>query len=645
MILREKKVYFNFLWVLLLRIAIMLLIFSICRLVFLLINKSYFTESETISLIKIFFFGLRFDLSSIIFINVVYIILFTLPIKLSINKWYQKISEILFYVLNSIGILLNCIDMAYFRFIFRRTTWDVVKGMFVGDDMENLFLSYIIDFWYIGLIWFGLIFLMVFLFKKTKKILLTFPQSPGYYAGRSVIFLLIIALSVILFRGGFQLRPISIVTAAGYTAPDNVPLLINTPFSIYTTVQTGNIDEKKYFESNEVTKVFNTVRGKKESTMPQYKNHNVIILIVESLSEEYIGKLNKFNQKGHFITYTPFLDSLIDYSLCYENTFANAKRSIEGIPAIVSGIPSLMDESFLTSTYSGNKVNSPANLLKKYGYKSFFFHGGKNGTMNFDSYASLAGFDEYHGRNEYNNDADYDGEWGIYDEEFLQYCAKKLTESKKPFFSVIFTLSSHHPYSIPKKYKNKFNKGTQEIHESIGYTDFSIRRFIKAMQKHSSFDSTFVIITADHTSLSDYEYYKNPVGVYSIPLIIFKQNSTFIGRSSIVSQQIDILPTIMDLLSFPEKFSAFGNSVFDSSANRYSVQYFNNTYQLINDEFILQFSNDKPVALYRFNDKLLEENLIKQLNPGDFNDEEQLLKAIIQTHHHKMKNNKLTIAE
>ena len=81
--------------------------------------------------------------------------------------------------------------------------------------------------------------------------------------------------------------------------------------------------------------------------------------------------------------------------------------------------------------------------------------------MNFDSWASLAGYSEYYGKNEYNNTADFDNFWGIWDEPFLKYSVKKMSTFKQPFHTAVFTLSSHHPYQIPEKHKNKFHTHTK----------------------------------------------------------------------------------------------------------------------------------------------------------------------------------------
>ena len=627
--------------ILLIRLFYILILYALCRLLFFLFNHSSFNTS-TIELIKINIYGLRFDLSAIFFINILYIILFLLPVQWLQRGKGAKFLMILFISINAIGLLLNCIDFAFFKFIFRRMTWDVIKGSLIGDDFTSMFFQYVKDFWYVLIIWIGLLLILIYLYKKVPT-LINNDKGKIQVLLHSLLNLIIsLSISVILFRGGLQLRPISIVTAGEYTTSENIPLILNTPFSIFTTFQMNSIQPKNYFSEEKCKKNFNPVLSlRKDSINDKFIPKNIVIIIVESLSEEYIGKLNK--NKNH-TSYTPFLDSLIDYCYYSEYSFANAKRSIEGIPAVSSGLPALTDDAFLTSTFSGNKISSLPMLLKPFNYYSAFFHGGKNGTMNFDSYASSAGYEKYFGKNEYNNDKDFDGEWGIFDEEFLQFAASKMNSFNKPFISTIFTLSSHHPYTIPQKHKGQFKKGTLEIHESIGYTDFSLKRFFDTLKKYSWFDNTLFVITADHASIAESTYYKNSVGIYAVPILFYQHNSKFIGKMQKVTQQIDIIPTILDNINYPYPFVSFGRSVFDTLQPHFAITYFSNTYQLIKGDFVFHFSNDKAKALYNYkSDSELKNNLLlTKKNTAD--SLEIFTKSYIQQFYNRMIKNQLTLS-
>src|SRR6185369_8592326 len=120
--------------------------------------------------------------------------------------------------------------------------------------------------------------------------------------------------------------------------------------------------------------------------------------------------------------------------------------------------------------------------------------------------------------------------------------------------AVIFTISSHHPYGIPEKYKGRFRKGTLPIHESIQYADYSLQKFFETAMHTSWFDSTLFVITGDHTALSEKPFYQNHVGMYSVPIIFFQPHDSLSGIRTTTAQQIDILPSVLDYLGYPQQF-------------------------------------------------------------------------------------------
>jgi len=301
-----------------------------------------------------------------------------------------------------------------------------------------------------------------------------------------------------------------------------------------------------------------------------------------------------------------------------------------------------MTEDFITSQYASGKFNSLASLLKTEGYNTSFFHGGKNGTMGFDAFCRSAGFDSYYGKNEYPNQADFDGHWGIWDEPYLQYIANTLNTTPQPFMSAVFTLSSHHPYKVPDKYKNKFRKGPLEIQEPIMYTDYALKKFFEKASTMPWFENTIFVITADHTSEAWQPFYKNRVGQYAIPIIFYEPQSNQSGHQGIIAQQTDIMPTILDMLHYPKPFVAFGGSLLRNNEPRFSLSYLNGNYQLIQDGYSWQTDHTISNALYNFkNDSLLTNDLYKS-DKNTAAEKDLLLKAIIQQYNNRLIENKLS---
>ena len=300
-----------------------------------------------------------------------------------------------------------------------------------------------------------------------------------------------------------------------------------------------------------------------------------------------------------------------------------------------------MENPVINSPYSNNFQTSFPTILNAEGYTSAFFHGGDNGTMGFQEFSHFAGYDDYFGRTEYSDTKDYDGNWGIWDEEFLQYTANTINTKKQPFFATVFTLTSHHPYNIPDKYINTFPEGQYEICKTISYTDYSLQQFFETAKKMPWFKNTLFIFSADHTGISEDAFYTNRVGNYAIPIIYYLPGSNLKGVDSMVTQQIDIMPSVLDYLNYPNPYFAFGTSVFDSTASHFALCNNNATYQYVENGYSMQLNREKSEDLFYYKrDSLLKKNLIasekKKAKPM-----EMRARAIIQTYQQSLINNKM----
>ncbi|PBQ34706.1 sulfatase [Sphingobacteriaceae bacterium] len=590
---------------------------------------SYFRSAGFWDIAKDCFYGLRTDSFSIVISNSLFILLSLLPLNIFWNKAYQKLLKYVFVIFNTIFIAVNCIDIGYFPYIRKRSSADLLKQVGGQSDVMNLIPQFLKDFWYVLLFFIVLILLLNWLYKRIevfseKKY--TFSHI-GQWLVIFLVFLGSTTLAVIAARGGLQRVPITIVDAGAATNSEEVPIVLNTPFTIIKSMEDKAVEEYIFYTEAELKAKYNPIHEYKDSV---FKKQNVVILILESFAKEYT-KLGRHS-------YTPFLDSLMDKSLVCSNAFSNGSKSIEGIPAILSSMPSLMENPFINSLYSLNDQTSLATVLGAEGYQTAFFHGGINGTMNFDAWASLAGYQAYYGRNEYGNDDDFDNFWGIWDEPFLQYSVRKMSEFKQPFHSSIFTLSSHHPYMIPVQYKNKFPKGDLENSESVGYADYALRKFFSAAQKTSWYKNTLFVLTADHGSLSDDPFYSNVVGNQTIPILFFKPDNSLTGIHKEVFSQVDILPSALHLLGYNKPFFSFGES-FAEKKHGNDYFYANATHHLYKDSALYCFKVPDLFQVYYYkHDSTLSQQLLNKL-PALDSAATVDFRAFIQAYNHTLLHN------
>jgi len=629
--------------ILLIRFTILMFVYSISRIVFFAVNQSLFQETTQAGFFKILLGGLKFDLSALLWINAIYILLQTVPFKFRYKEGYQKLSNGWFLISNSIFIAINSSDIIYYQFILKRTTLSVIKNFENETNLTTLFLRFIfIDYWYITLFLVAIIYAMVWLYKKTKVITPPNQNPKLYYPTQFTLMLIIAYFAIIGIRGGFTgtTRPITLNNAGRYVErPKEMAIVLNTPFTIFKTLEQESFKKLDYFSKDELETIYSPIHTPKP--LASFKEKNVVVFILESFGKEYFGAYNKSLANGTYQGYTPFLDSLIVHSFSFQYSFANGGKSIDGIPSVISSLPSIKG-SFVLSNYSTNNTSSLATELTKKGYQTAFFHGAPNGSMGFLAYTTVNGFKEYYGKTEFNNDDYWDGVWGIWDEEFFQFFAHKMGDFKQPFLSTIFSVSSHHPFKVPEKYKNTFPKGTLQMHQVVGYTDYAIKRFFDTAKKTDWYNNTLFVFTADHPNQTQFKEYKTSLGNRAVPIIFFDPSGDLTGISSEVAQQIDIMPTILGYLNYDEAYFAFGNNLLDSTANHFAVNSTGTYYQLIMDDYFMQYNGiDKPRLFNYKEDVFLSTNLASQ-NLPKMDSMSRVLKAFMQQYNNRMIDNKIS---
>jgi len=371
----------------------------------------------------------------------------------------------------------------------------------------------------------------------------------------------------------------------------------------------------------------------------EFKKENVFIIVLESFGKEHIGFFNDYEKSP-----TPFIDSLMLESWYFENAFANGVRSTQGIASISASIPALMDNALMFSPYQGNRLNGIAAHLGKKGYSSGFFHGSNPGSMEFERFSKLTGYQNFYDRTAYPNQEDYDGNWGIWDAPFFQFTANEVNKYPEPFTALLFSLTSHHPYFVEKFFEEK-HPNEKPLLRAIRYTDFALKQFFETAKTMDWFDNTLFIITADHIGKRSIRKYKTLVGSYQIPLIFYKPNSDLKGTNSSIIQQTDILPTVLEYLNYDESYNAFGESAFDTLSDKNAYMYSNQIYQILNDSLLLSFDQEETIGVFNYKKDVFLQKDLKEKNNSVNTLLENKLKAVIQAHHRVMVNNQLVIPD
>ena len=622
-----------------LRISLAYVFYFFARVLFYFYNSNMIIIESVHEFFYLCFIGLTFDTSAILYANVLFILISLIPFKNINNDKFQKRIMILYFSTNLIAYSTNFFDFIYYRFSQSRLTTRVFDILENETNKMALAGSFIYNYWHVFIFFFLLVYVWIYLYKKIEITHVKPIYDLKFYIFSTLSSLFIVFVCVIGVRGGIgnATRPINMVDAHRFVKKGiHADFVLNSPFSFIRTFNKNFFKKKNFMDPSKVNQVLNPIKKVNDSV---YSQPNVMILVMESFGREYIGAFNKNRSIENYVSYTPFLDSLSNNSMIFTNAFANGRQSIEALPSILASVPSFKIP-FTSSPYANQEIQSLVSVFNEKGYTTSFFHGAPNGSMGFLGLSNILKFDNYFGKNEFNDNSLYDGFWGIWDEPFLQYVNNTTSKLKEPFFSTFFSLSSHEPFYVPEKYEGVFLMGDVQMHQVIGYSDNALRKFFESAKKEPWFENTIFIITADHTNQFWYPYYSAPVNRFSIPVLFYHPNNSLKGENDVLMQQMDIFPSLIDLLGYDKSLNTWGRSVFSGLGQPFSINYSGTVYHFSMNKFTLVFDGNEVIGVYDIDDYWLENNIIND-KTIDFNKEEIYLKAFIQDYMDRIIDKKL----
>ena len=629
--------------VLIYRILLAHIAYVFLRVLFVIFNNDIVQVSDLENFLSLSILGLRFDCSAIAYSNLFFIFFSVLPLSFLRFKKRQFFSTLLYFISNSFFLILNFIDFAYYRFNLNRMMGNFLESISKENNKLKLIFHFLFQYLNLVLLFFLFLFIWIGLYKLVKVKEEKIENKKIYYLSSIFGILISSALIVMMARGGDfkkSTRPITLIDSMdNLSRPVHSDVVLNTTFTIIRTWGKNSFKKISRFNDSEITNQLKPIKNYKEIQV--VKKPNIVIFIIESMGREYWGELNKNRNIKNFKSFTPFLDSLSKHSLIFPNAFATSRKSIHAMPSVLAGVPSF-EIAYTSSYYSRQKLESLVSISNALGYNTSFLHGAENGSMGFQGFANTLGYDSYYGRDEFNNDEEYDGFWGIWDEPFLQFSKSILDDKNEPFLATIFTLSSHEPYVIPDKFKGIFDNGYLPIHKCVGYTDYSIRQFFKSIEKSSWFENTIFIFTSDHTNQSYFEYYQSTVNRFATPLLIYKKNGDFKGVDDRLASHLDIYPTVAELIGYKKPFRSWGRSLLSSkNESAFTINYFGGgAYLSMDENFICIYDGNKAIGFYNLSDLNLEENLIQNKNQNMLRLEKKT-GLFLQDYFNRISNNKM----
>jgi phosphoglycerol transferase MdoB-like AlkP superfamily enzyme len=630
--------------VLLYRMLLGYLFYFIARMLFFVFNTHLLAVDNLGTLLKLCYYGVAFDTAALLYINILFIVLSILPLTINTRPGYQKGITILYFVTNFLAAATNFIDIIYYRFSQVRSSKATLDVISQESNKEALTAHFAGAYWHVLFMYVACCVLWVWLYILVKVKPVKIKPNWLYFTSSFVVLLVTIALAIGGIRGDFKrsTRPINMVDAYKHvTVPNQGDVVLNTPFAIIRTFSSNNFKMQHF--TNEAY-IDSNIRPVKQYNRHPTGKPNVVIIILESMAREYWGSMNRGTTIPGFKSYTPFLDSLSDNSLIFTNAYANGRQSIHGMSSVLAGIPSFQT-AFTSSPYAKQKIASIVSVCDSMGYQTSFFHGAANGSMGFQGFGNILGFEHYYGRTEYNNDKDFDGIWGIWDEQFLKFMGKTVGAQKQPFMATVFTLSSHDPYQLPDQYKTAFSGGPLPIHKTVQYSDNALRGFFDYAKAQPWYGNTIFVITADHTSQTYYPEYSKQVNRFAVPILFYSANPAYglKGVRTDLASQMDIYPSLADLLGYNKPFRSWGRSLISNlpAETPRVINSTGNIYQLMQGNYIYLFDGKNITGIYGAADKGFEKNLLTAQPNPEMQKGMMDCKAFVQDYADRIVNKKL----
>ena len=636
--------------------------YTLCRGVFLILNWSLYAGTLTWGHgMKLFGAGLLFDTPAILYTNAIILVMFLLPLHWKERPGYYRVARWIYTIVNSIAVYMNLMDCVYFPFTGKRTTTSVFAEFSNEStgEMLKIFGGQFLSHWYLVLLAALVTWAFWKLFRPIPKSVERPTHKPRYYTIQVISLFVTIPLCIAAIRGGVtkSTRPITISNANQYVnRPAETGIVLNTPFSIFRTLKKTPFVVPDYMSDEEATAIYTPLHQPNDSAA--FTPRNVVVLILESFSKQHIGFYNKTLRNGTYHGFTPFLDSLItDGAMTYRYSYANGRKSIEGMPSVLSSLPNFVEPLFLTPASLNVMSGLARELGENKGYTTAFFHGAQNSSMGFHAFARATGFQRYYGREEYNadpnfhGDDDFDGTWAIWDEEFFQFYAQQMSTMKEPFMTALFSASSHDPFVVPEKYKGRFPQGESPLQECIAYTDYALKRFFEEASKQPWFKNTLFVITADHVSQQIDPFYCTTLGNYCVPIILYAPGDPSLHGydEQQVVEQIDIMPTVLGYLHYDKPYIAFGRDMISGQANDgFALHWLpeSSSYEYVWGDYALQFDGKEVTSAYAFRtDSTFAHNVLSKIPPATRNRMERHMKSFIQQYMQRMTTDQLVIKD
>lgn len=556
--------------------------FALSRIWFLVYYAERTEELDWKTIIQIPLQGLRLDLSFAAYLSIIPFLFFSFSSWIS-QKYTRKIIKVFTIIMLFFINLLMLIDLELYGSWGMRL--DSTPLMYLNTPLEMIASISTVALIISIFVWLISSLLYAYLFSKVIDKMIGVPEKGAVW--QFPILLFFTASLILVIRGGLQTIPInqSNVYFSDKMFANHAAVNFAWNFSHSLTHQSFDM-VNPYTELDE-TKAENIVKEARISLINTEKDStnypilntnkpNIILIVWESLTAKIVGPL------GGEPNVTENFNQLTKEGILFDHFYANGDRSDKGLVAILSGYPSQPHTSIIKIPNKTRNLPMLSQKMINLGYSTSFSYGGDLNFGNMNTYFRQGGISHFVDGDNF-DDEDWNSKWGAHDHLLMKKFLEDRNIEKQPFFSIVFTLSSHEPFEFPDIYK--FGNDTEEnkFRSAQAYTDKTIGNFIAQAKKQAWWNNTLIVIVADHGHpLPTHSGPFNSPKRFQIPMLwlggaLAQKNI----RNSNYGSQSDIAYSLLSVLGADPSDFKWGNNIFKSSPNHFAHFVFNKGFGII----------------------------------------------------------------
>ena len=540
-----------------------LCVFTLARLLLFTVYFGVFSRLSFGETLRAFLGGLRYDLSIILTILGPPLVMVNLPFRFAESPRWQAAWA---WVVYAGAVLFSFVlvgDVIYFDYVKRHLADELLMVSSDLDAPAGLMLSTYL----LHTLAFTCFVVAVFvLWRRLVKVPVTPSRHPWLKAA------VVLGLVVLGARGTVSGQPLDI--ADSYSSHDSAGsnLTLNGAFTLYHSIAEdyGEVSHQHFSSAEAARLVGLDAPAWPEGDLPDgcliagRKPANVVIVMVESWGSMYVDSFG-----GNGFDVTPNFDRLAGQGLVFPNFYAAGQRSIPGTQAVLTGVPVMIGSPMIAFTRGATGYPNTGEILRRHGFSTIFVQSGKRSSFKLDLIAEELGFEQYYGMEDAPRLLKYPHKAPQYgwDYETLMLLKGKLDAAKKPFVAYLVTGTTHVPFASAgkqfEKYRPHTSGGESGYLNTLYYSDWSIGQFMKEAAESPWFNDTVFIFTADHVSATFRQH--GFVEGFNVPLLIYAPGIFRPGRIETVGSQVDLMPTVLQVLGVPERLPGPARSLFSKT--------------------------------------------------------------------------------